>query len=351
MMIQEFLQGSYEGLRLEHVPLRFSRSTAEIGGFGFRKLGVLAHTIVEIVRARFRTGATVLYYPPAGPNFVPVLRDLVLLNATRWLFKKTAFHFHAAGLASIYPRLPLPLKPFFWLAYNKPDLAIFTTDATSAEAKILHADARSIVPCGIHDEAAQDGPRELANSVTVPTILFAGILCEGKGLMTLLQACDRLNASGAKFRVVCIGAFESEEFQQQVEAFIRAANLSSIIEFRGIVTGRAKAELFRAVDIFCFPSHYASESFGVVLIEAMSFSLPIVATRWRGIPEVTGEDGGSLLVEVRDPKALATALCELLQSPELRASMGRRNRERFLERFTMQIYRNGMSTALQKLCK
>ncbi len=139
LMIQEFLEGSYEGMRLEHVPLRFSRSTAEIGGFDLRKLWVLAQTIVDIVRARFRTGATVLYYPPAGPNLVPVLRDLVLLNATRWLFRKTAFHFHAAGLAAIYPRLPLPLKPLFWSAYNKPDLAIFTTAATSAEATILHA--------------------------------------------------------------------------------------------------------------------------------------------------------------------------------------------------------------------
>jgi glycosyltransferase involved in cell wall biosynthesis len=350
MMIQEFLQGSYEDLRLEHVPLRFSRSTAEIGGFDLRKLWVLAHTIVDVVRARFRTGATVLYYPPAGPNLVPVLRDLVLLNATRWLFKKTAFHFHAAGLASIYPRLPPPLKPLFWMAYNKPDLAIFTTDATSAEAKILHADARSIVPCGIHDEAAQDGPRDLANCGAVPTILFAGILCEGKGLMTLLRACDLLHRSGAKFRVVCIGAFESQEFRQQTEAFVRAANLSSFVEFRGVVTGSAKVELFRSVDIFCFPSHYASESFGVVLIEAMSFSLPIVATRWRGIPEVTGEEG-SFLVEVRDPEALATALGELLRSPDLRASMGRTNRQRFLDRFTMQTYRNGMSTALRKLCK
>jgi glycosyltransferase involved in cell wall biosynthesis len=347
-MIQEFLQGNYENMRLEHVPLRFSRSTAEIGGFGLRKLRVLAHTIVEIVRARFRTGATVLYYPPAGPNFVPVLRDLVLLNATRWLFKKTAFHFHAAGLASIYTRLPLPLKPLFWSAYNKPDLAIFTTAATSAEATILHADARSIVPCGIHDEAAQHGPRDFANSGRIPTILFAGILCEGKGLMTLLQACHLLNAAGAKFRVVCIGAFESEEFKQQAEAFLRAANLASIVEFRGVVTGSAKVELFRAVDVFCFPSHYASESFGVVLIEAMSFSLPIVATRWRGIPEVTGEEG-SFLVEVRDSEALAAKLGELLQAPDLRAKMGQSNRQRFLERFTMQTYRNGMSAALRKL--
>lgn len=350
LMIQEFLSGSYDGLRLVHVPLRFSRSTAEIGAFDLRKIWVLLGTIADIARARFRTAATVLYYPPAGPNLVPVLRDLVLLGATRWLFKKTSFHFHAAGLAAIYPRLPLPLKPLFWLAYNKPDLAIFTTAATSAEATILHARARAIVPCGIHDEAASttsDGTA-LRKDPATPTLLFAGILCEGKGLMTLLRACERLYRAGTPFRLVCIGAFDSSEFEQQVRDFIRIAGIASHIDLRGVVVGAEKTELFRSVDIFCFPSHYVSESFGVVLIEAMCFSLPIVATRWRGIPEVTGEEG-SFLVEVRDDAALAARLGELLQSPALRAEMGHRNRARYLEHFTMQTYRHGMSTALQKL--
>jgi glycosyltransferase involved in cell wall biosynthesis len=80
----------------------------------------------------------------------------------------------------------------------------------------------------------------------------------------------------------------------------------------------------------------------------MCFSLPIVATRWRGIPEVTGEEG-TFLVEVRDAPALAARLNELLRSPELRFAMGQSNRKRYLERFTMQTYRTGMSNALQKL--
>jgi glycosyltransferase involved in cell wall biosynthesis len=238
------------------------------------------------------------------------------------------------------------------LAYNKPDLAIFTTAATAAEASILQAGTRSIVPCGIDDEAEQCDAEKVRLGVqcngAIPTILFAGILCEGKGLMTLLQACDLLHRAGTKFRLVCIGAFESAEFRQRAEEFIRSARLESEVEFPGVVVGSAKIQLFRTADVFCFPSHYASESFGVVLIEAMCFSLPIVATRWRGIPEVTGEEG-TFLVEVRDASALAACLHELMRSPELRFAMGQRNRKRYLDRFTMQTYRAGMSNALQKL--
>ena len=355
LMIDSFLRGSYPGMRLVHVPMDFSRSTSEIGNFGLRKLWVLARVLLGIVSARFRTGATVLYYPPAGPQMVPFLRDVVLLVPTRLLFRRTAFHFHAAGLAEIYPRLPVPLRLLFWMAYRKPDLALFTTRATSGEAEFLGAGRLAIAPCGIADSASDpalftSGPLASgAGAAARQRILFAGILCEGKGLMVLLEACARLLQSGADFDVECMGAFESPEFRQAVEQRIEESGLGGRVAFPGVLGGREKAESFRRAAVFCFPSHYAAESFGVVLIEAMCFSLPIVATRWRGIPEVTGEDGGALLVAPQDAGQLAEALADVLASPELRARMGAMNRQRYLDRFRVEQYRASISEALMSL--
>ncbi len=350
LMIESFLRGSYPGMRLVHVPMNFSRSTSEIGNFGLRKLWVLAKVLLGIVSARFRTGATVLYYPPAGPQMVPFLRDVVLLVPARLLFRRTAFHFHAAGLAEIYPRLPAPLKLLFRMAYRKPDLALFTTRATSGEAGFLEAGRVAIAPCGIADSASD--PALLtsgAESPERPRILFAGILCEGKGLMVLLEACARLLQSGVDFELECMGAFESPEFRQAVEQRIDASGLGGRVTFPGVLGGRQKAESFRSAAVFCFPSHYAAESFGVVLIEAMCFGLPIVATRWRGIPEVTGEDGGALLVAPKDADQLATALADVLASGELRSRMGAMNRQRYLQRFQVEQYRNAIADALMGL--
>lgn len=352
LMISSFLEGKYTEIQLVHVPMRFSRSTAEIGSPGPRKLGLLLTTLMQIIAARIKSSATILYYPPAGANLVPVLRDLVLLIPTRLLFRKTVFHFHAAGLWNIYNRLPCILRPLFRIAYNSPDLAIFTTSATSAEAVHLHARKTAIIPCGIPDNASPVLNNEPDAS---PMILFAGILCEEKGVLILLEACRLLQVAHISFRLTCIGAFQSVVLEEKVKILLQESGLDAVATFPGVVTGMPKHQLFQHADIFCFPSYYPAESFGVVLIEAMSYSLPVVATHWQGIPEVVGRnpDGsnpdGALLVPIQDPVALAKALEIVLLSSQTRKTMGHHNRARYLERFTVDRYQKSLEQQLSSL--
>ena len=353
LMIQSFLDGHYDRMRLVYVPMRFSRSSNELGRFSFRKLALIVSTLLHIIVTRFRNGADILYYPPADPKLAPVLRDLMLLIPTRWLFRKTVFHFHAAGLCEIYDRLPRVLRPLFQLAYREPDLAIFTTAATSAEGTLLRARRTAIIPCGIPDLAASIATCNIPSPAPA-TILFAGILCEGKGVLNLIHACGLLKRDGVSFRTVCLGQFSSAEFRQEVEALLQQFGLSNQVTFPGVLTGAEKDRWFADATVFCFPSHYPAESFGVVLIEAMSFSLPIVATDWRGIPEVLGrvpesELQAGYLVPVRDSAALAEALKQLLASPADRQRMGSYNRSRYLELYTVDIYRRNLETQLVSL--
>lgn len=345
VMIAQFLDGDYSELELVHVPLRFSRGTDEVGKFGFRKIGVLFQTLVAIIQARLVSGATVLYYPPAGPHLVPILRDLFLLLSLRWLFQDTVFHFHAASLCSIYPRLSMPLRWLFLRAYGYPSLAIYTTNATAESGSLLHPAAVAIVPCGVPDRVVAPNS---ADEHQIPNILFAGILCEGKGVRVLLEACALLKAAGELFNLVCIGEFESLHFELEVQSFLYQNNLQDCVTFPGILRGCEKAYAFASASIFCFPSHYPSESFGVVLIEAMSYELPIIATQWQGIPEVTGS-GGAVLVPVKDVSALAEALRLLLNAPDFRRRMGSFNRSRYLSLYTAEIYRTNMAAALSSL--
>lgn len=346
VMIQELLDGKYEKIRLHHVPLNFSRAADETGEFQVRKLLVLLTTLAQIAVSRWKSRAKVLYYPPAGPRLVPVMRDIFLLIGTRWMFQYTVFHFHAAGLPEIYPRLPKVLRPLYRLAYREADLAIFTTKSTSSTGAALAAKAVTVIPYGIIDSAAAQPPDRDEVAGKIPCIFFMGILCEGKGLLTLIEACSLARRAGISFRVVCAGAFNSQRFQQEVEKLIEGHGMAGVFNFPGVLVGKEKWKSFREADIFCFPSHYQAESFGVVLIEAMSFGLPIITTRWRGIPDVVGGSGGAFIVEPKNPELVAEKLELLLRDRELRIAMGRKNRDSFCDNYTLDKYREGMEQAL-----
>jgi glycosyltransferase involved in cell wall biosynthesis len=81
----------------------------------------------------------------------------------------------------------------------------------------------------------------------------------------------------------------------------------------------------------------------------MSFGLPIVTTRWRGIPDVAGESGGAFIVEPKRPDLVAERLEVLLRDSELRTVMGRKNREWFCSHYTLEIFRERMERALQEV--
>jgi glycosyltransferase involved in cell wall biosynthesis len=104
-----------------------------------------------------------------------------------------------------------------------------------------------------------------------------------------------------------------------------------------------KKRLFVESDCFCFPTYYEAESFGIVLVEAMAFGLPIITTRWRTIPELLppGYDG---IVPPKSPDRIAPVMLEYLRrayDPGLRAW--------FLDHFTERQYADKMSSALQSV--
>lgn len=341
VMIESLIKGHYSDVQLFHVRMAFSKEMNKIGKFRISKIFHLLHVIAEIIYVRLRHNVGILYYPPAGPDRIPMYRDVVILISTRWLFKKTIFHFFASGVSELYPKLAPIARFLFRVAYFNADAGIRLSEFTPSDGKMLKVKKEYIIPCGIEDHYRKP-KRGKTFKTLAPNLLFEGALKESKGVLVLLEACDILAKRGIDFTLELMGIFESTQFEGVVKRRVAEMFLESHIRFLGIRTGKEKFGIFSEADIFCFPTFFESEAFPIALLDAMQFGIPIVATRWRGIPSLIEDSISGYLVPVKDGKAVAEKLEFLIKNPTIAKQMGQKGREVFLEKFTIDTYRSSL---------
>jgi phosphatidylinositol alpha-mannosyltransferase len=159
------------------------------------------------------------------------------------------------------------------------------------------------------------------------TIGFVGRINEPrKGLPTLLEALPKILAERPAVRLLVAGKGDEEEAVKDLPRAIRDR-----ITFLGMVSDEDKARLLRSVDLYVAPNT-GGESFGIILVEALSAGAPVVASDLDAFRQVL--DGGSSgeLFPVEDAEALAKTVIRLLGDPERRSALsdtGSRHVRRF----------------------
>jgi glycosyltransferase involved in cell wall biosynthesis len=346
IMIQRMLEGVYPDVKLYHIRMGFSDQIDDIGRFRIGKIFHLLLLIVKTYHLSLTRNIKVLYYPPAGPTLVPVLRDIVYLIAVRRLFNTRIFDFHAAGLSEFYRKSTGLLRRLMAIAYLKPDIAIGASRQAIEDGRALGAKREFVIPNGIEDHAriAMSQSPPSAERKNRPVVLFVGVLREDKGVLVLLEAFRLLRSRGGTACLQLVGHFSSAEFQRTVIEFLERNDLGETVRLCGILTGDDKWQAFSKADLFCFPSHFFAESFPVCLVEALSFGLPVVTTRWRGIPDIVVDGENGFLVPIGDALAVADRLERLLADPGLCEAMGRAGRAKFERDYTLAQYHDRINS-------
>ncbi|MBV9172703.1 MAG: glycosyltransferase family 4 protein [Chloroflexi bacterium] len=153
-----------------------------------------------------------------------------------------------------------------------------------------------------------------------PTVLFVGRLEKRKGLRFLLRAWPMVVQRVPDARLIVVGRGRPLEGYKRFAT--RQGWSPSDVTFAGYVSSEDLPRYYQAADLFCAPNT-GQESFGIVLLEAMAAGAPIVASDIPGYRDVVAQGEHGLLVEPKNPGAIADAICRLLSNPELRASMRR----------------------------
>jgi glycosyltransferase involved in cell wall biosynthesis len=147
-------------------------------------------------------------------------------------------------------------------------------------------------------------------------LLFLGWLDREKGIFELIEACRRLS-NHANFTLDIAGEGDASA---EIRTLVERHQLSHIVRFHGWIRGEALRATLRDADALVLPSW--AEGLPNAMIEAMAAGLAVVVTRVGAIPELITDHRSGLLVEPRNVESLAAALGEIIDNPDLRASLG-----------------------------
>ena len=175
-----------------------------------------------------------------------------------------------------------------------------------------------IVPNGVEPGRYQRAVPIARYRDGVPNILFVGRMEPRKGLIHLLRAFRKLQRDGVRARLLLVGTGPGE---REARRYVLTRQLDDV-EFLGRVSEAQKAQLFKTADIYVSPAT-GRESFGIVLLEAMSAGAPIICSDIHGYRGVVRRERDGILVEPGNADALAASIRRLIDDPGLRAQLSR----------------------------
>jgi phosphatidylinositol alpha-mannosyltransferase len=216
--------------------------------------------------------------------------------------------FHAAAESSLGYQIA---KPVLKRAARKLAVRTAVSDAARELVRRYLPGEYVLTPNGV--DVARFAEAEPAEVGPGQKILFLGRLERRKGLEVLLQAMTRLRDSGIELLVAGSGP-------QERELRALAERLLVNARFLGRVDDTTKAALFKRADAYCAPG-LGGESFGIVLIEAMSAGTPVVCSDLPGFRAVAS--GCAVLVSPGNAGLLADAIKRVLVDDSLAAKMGK----------------------------
>ncbi|MCY3867220.1 MAG: glycosyltransferase family 4 protein [Chloroflexi bacterium] len=154
-------------------------------------------------------------------------------------------------------------------------------------------------------------------------------LVEQKGIPYALEALRRIRSDFPRAHLAIAGDGEKADELRRLASMLGIADRVHWLGWRADA-----ADLMAAFDVFLLPS--LREGFGLVLLEAMSRRVPIVASRVGAIPEIVIDGETGILVEPRNVDQLAKAMTRLLKDRALRKYMGLLGAARLEERFSVE---------------
>lgn len=323
---------------VQNVKLNYSRAMSDVGKLTLNKLYGIIIVIRQIRHLIKDFNPEIIYFMPALSGFA-LIRDYLFLRIIKTFNRrKLILHIRTQIKREDWDN---PLKKIILKGLLQCDKVIVlgpelieNLNGEVARNKIY------ILPNAISNTLSDKEFENINDRKSINNdlnLLFLSNLEESKGWFKLLEACKLLSDADLNYTCHFVGDWRSEHERQKFLRYIEKNNLSGNIIYHGRLMGKEKNEMFANADILIFPTE--DEACPRVIIEAMEYGLPVISNDVGTIPSII-EHGKTGFILERNQAIEIFGYIIKLQDQEYRNLMGLNGRERFLEKFTLDLYKN-----------
>ena len=325
--------GEHQGVRIRRLPVRH----LPVASFAFP---ALRRTTWLVSKLSMRTARSLARFSP----WVPGLRRALAEEAGDATF---AWNITLEGLTAAValdaarrrvswfavPILHLARPRFYTMSHQldllrgaRLILTLTPTERTFFLGRAFASDRVRVVSPGIDlaEGSGADGERfRRKHGITGPLVVTLATLCYDKGTSHLIAAARRLWDEGRELTLALVGP----QLGSVRRALARVPESQrAYLRCPGAVSEEEKWDALDAADVMALPSR--TDSFGIVYLEAWSRGKPVIGARAGAVGDVVDDGRDGFLVPFGQAGELASALRTLLDSPDLRAELGERGREK-----------------------
>ena len=181
---------------------------------------------------------------------------------------------------------------------------------------------------------AKEGLQHSSSKDRKIKLLYVGRISEEKGIHIAIKSVENLvnqhRIGNLSLEIIGSGDIN---YNKYLYSLIESVDLTTFVKFKGPISYDEVLMKYRNYDMLLVPSIW-EEPFGLIIVEAMSQGLPVIATKTGGIPEIIEDGKNGLLVPTGDSVRMAEAIKKLVDDPSLYEKISRNGIKRVQEEYT-----------------
>lgn len=328
------------------IKLNFSKKISELRQITIQKITKTIIIFFKLLNSLIFFKPDIVFFTlfPFGKAFF--LRDFFYLALIKVFNKKIILYIHNVGINND-SNYKLKRKLYNWVFSN---INIVFLSEKIKEKETLNLALKKtkyfIIPNGIKEVDINKYHNNRNNKECLNILFFSNFFKE-KGMFILLDVFKNLLNKHNNIKLIIAGQ-DFDYNKQKIEKFISDNNLSDKITIKTNVFDDDKNKLYSESDIFVFPSYFYETS-SLVIMEAMQFGLPIVASATGVISDLLINNETALLFTPKNYTEFEKKLSLFINNKKLREDIGKKARKYFLQNYTFNVFSDKLSKMINSV--